>query len=362
MIQTKLTNRPALFPKQRQLRLLSSLTVCVSLVLGSQGAAEDPKIAAALKLATSFLLSQSKPKGEFGQQFSTAMTSLSILALAACGHQPAEPTPEGQAMRKGLDFILLPKNQTQEGYFGKADSSRMYGHGITTLILAEMAGMGADDQQDALIREKLKLAIALILRAQSVHKDPGYAGGWHYEPDMPSADMSITCWQVMALRAAQNAGMEVPREAIDKAVAYIKSKYQRVPDRKGRDQQDVGGFGYSMRGFGISTTAEGLLAMQVCGRYEDPQTIAASNHLLTGDVRTPPHFFYTQYYYAQGMYQRGGKYAEASKQIVPEVLLPKQKGDGSFEGQDEGGGKVYTASMSVLALAVTNHFLPIYQR
>ena len=63
-----------------------------------------------------------------------------------------------------------------------------------------------------------------------------------------------------------------------------------------------------------------------------------------------------------GVYQRGGKFAEASERIVPEILIPKQKPDGSFEGQDEGGGKVYTASMAVLALAVKNHFLPIYQR
>ena len=360
MNRTTLPQQPARVLKHSRRSLWLSLAAGLS--LATQVRAEDPQIDAALKLATSFLLSQTMPKGDFGQKFPTAMTSLSILALAACGHQPTEPTPEGQAMRKGLDFILLPQNQTEEGYFGKGDSSRMYGHGITTLMLAEMVGMAADDLQDARIREKLKLAIDLILRAQNVPKKPSSAGGWHYQPDMPTADMSISCWQVMALRAAQNAGLEVPHQAIDNAVTFIKSKYQRVPDRKGRDQKDVGGFGYSTRGFGISTTAEGLLAMQVCGQYDDYQTIAASNHLLTGDVKTPPHLFYTQYYYAQAMYQRGGKYAEASKRIVPQVLLPKQHADGSFQGQDEGGGKVYTASMAILALAVKNHFLHIYQR
>ena len=46
-------------------------------------------------------------------------------------------------MKHALDYVLLPENQDATGYFGKADGSRMYGHGITTLMLAEMLGMGS---------------------------------------------------------------------------------------------------------------------------------------------------------------------------------------------------------------------------
>ena len=342
---------------------LCTLTLSLSLVTTTapaRAAESNPKVDASLKSATGFILSQVKPNGEFGQQYPVTMTSLSILSLAACGHQPTDPSPEGQAMRKGLDFVLLAENQTKDGYFGKApnDGGRMYAHGIITLMLAEMVGMGVDDKQDALIRERLKLGIKLILRAQAMRKDPLNTGGWHYEPDMATADMSVTCWQVMALRAAQNAGLDVPKEAIDKAVDYIKRLYMAVPN----SNPPAGGFGYSAPAATTSTTAEGLLAIQVCGRYEDKETVSAGNHLLKEDINKASHLFYTLYYYAQGMYQRGGKFAEASKRIVPEILIPKQKPDGSFEGQDEGGGKVYTASMAVLALAVKNHFLPIYQR
>ena len=340
--------------------LARPLALCLTLALGTSSLHADPKIDSSLKSSTAFLLSQQQPKGMFGAQFPMAMTSLSVLALAACGHQPADPSPEGQAMRKGLDFILLPENQTKEGYFGKVDNSRMYGHGITTLMLAEMLGMGVDDKQDAAIREKCQLGIELILRAQAMRKDPISTGGWLYEPDSAGADISVTCWQTMALRAAQNAGMEVPREAIEKVVGYMKRMYMPVPGQTGPNA--TGGFGYSAPGTGVSTTAEGLLAMQVCGQYDAKETIAAGNHLLTQDLKAAPHFFYTMYYYAQGMYQRGGKCAEQSKRVIPEVLLPKQQPDGSYLGEDEGGGKVYTASLSMLALAVKNHFLPIYQR
>ena len=55
----------------------------------------------------------------------TAMTSLSILALGSLGHQPADPTPEGLAMKKALAYILLPASQEADGYFGKTDGSRI---------------------------------------------------------------------------------------------------------------------------------------------------------------------------------------------------------------------------------------------
>ena len=356
-----------LIPKPRarvrrpcRMPVAGSLALSLALVFGAGRAQADPKIEAALKSASRFLLAQQLPKGNVGQPYPIAMTSLSVLALAACGHLPVDPTPEGQAMRKAIDFILLPENQTKDGYFGKVDNSRMYGHGITTLMLAEMLGMGIDDKQDAAIRDKCKLGIELILRAQATRKAPIHAGGWLYEPDSPGSDMSVTCWQTMALRAAQNAGMEVPREAIDKTIDYMKRMYQAVPGAPGTPT--AGGFGYASPGTGISTTAEGLLAMQVCGQYDASETIAAGNHLLTQDYNKAPHFYYTMYYYAQGMYQRGGKFAESSKRIVPEILLPRQQPDGSYQGDDNGAGKVYCTSLAILALAVQNHFLPIYQR
>ncbi len=73
-------------------------------------------------------------------------------------------------MRKALGYVLRPEAQQPDGYFGELDGSRMYGHGITTLMLSEILGMGADAAQDKLIREKCRLAIDLILRSQKVAK------------------------------------------------------------------------------------------------------------------------------------------------------------------------------------------------
>ena len=278
----------------------------------SQDQVGDERVNDAFKRASQFLMSCQEPTtGAIHNRLrnETAMTSLALLAFAAMGHQPADPTPEGQAMKRALDFVLRAENQDATGYFGKSDGSRMYGHGITTLMLAEMLGMGTNTQQDTIIRERCRKAIDLILRAQRVQKNDANRGGWRYTPDATDSDMSITCWQTMALRAARNAGMDVPKESIDLAVRYIKGLYDSGDRRRG-----IGGFGYSGRGNEASTTAEGLLALQVCGDYDSEEVKGASDRLLKTGLRPGDRwFYYTSYYYAQGMYQRGEKHAAEAR-------------------------------------------------
>lgn len=327
--------------------------------------AQDPqkqRVDTALKKATDFLIAQQLDSGaivEKGIRPDVTMTSLAVLALGSMGHQPSDPTPAGKAMKKALGFVLQPANQESDGYFGKADASKMYGHGITSLMLAEMLGMGGDEAQDKLIRERCRKAIDLILRAQRLPKNEHNRGGWRYTPDAADSDMSVTCWQVMALRAARNAGMDVPKESIDLAVRYIKSLYSG--DRPGR-----AGFGYAGKGSEISTTAEGLLALQVCGDYDSEEVKGASERLLQKGLSAGDKwFYYTAYYMAQGMYQRGEKFSTEGRRMIADAVLPLQRAEGSWEaesGEERQGGKVYSTSLAVLSLAVKNHFLPIYQR
>src|SRR3989442_6750 len=90
-----------------------------------------------------------------------------------------------------ISFLLASVN----AYYGEKDGSRMYGHGIITLMLSEMIGMGVDADMDKLIRQRLQKAVDLILRSQRVQKDQRNKGGWRYTPDSDSADLSVTIWQ-----------------------------------------------------------------------------------------------------------------------------------------------------------------------
>ncbi|MEX0775548.1 MAG: prenyltransferase/squalene oxidase repeat-containing protein [Phycisphaeraceae bacterium] len=296
----------------------------------------------------------------------TAMTSLAIMAMAGLGHQPTDDTPHGRAMKTALEFVLRDDRQTADGYFGKADGSRMYGHGITTLMLAEMLGMGIDDKQDLIIRKRLQLAIDLILKSQKHKKAIQNKGGWRYEPGSNDSDLSVTVWQVMALRAAYNNGLDVPTSAVDEAVAYVRRCYDSPRNAQGQPANLLSAFAYIPgRNTEFSTAGEGLLAMQVCGQYEALEVKGAADWLLRNPApESHSWFYYGTYYYAQGMYQRGGDHADAAAKRVPQVLLPKQKSDGGWDTSHDGsrGGRVYSTSLALLSLAVKHHFLPIYQR
>ena len=143
-----------------------------------------------------------------------------IMAMAAVGHQPSDATPEGVAMTRALRYLLGEGRQDKSGYFGAADGSRMYGHGIVTLMLTEMLGMGVDAEMDKQLHDACQKAIDLIVRSQRIKKGSNARGGWRYTPDAGDSDLSVSVWQVMALRSAKNDGLDVASATIDDAIGY----------------------------------------------------------------------------------------------------------------------------------------------
>ncbi|MEM0925798.1 MAG: hypothetical protein AAGJ83_07155 [Planctomycetota bacterium] len=320
----------------------------------------------ACERAIEFLIRNQREKGSITDRgHELALTSLAVMALASVGVEPAERTAKGRAMKSALDFVLQEDNQTKAGYYGNRDGSRMYGHGIVTLMLTEMLGMGATEEQNKLIHERLTTAIQLILSSQAIRKSSQLQGGWRYTPGTDSSDLSVSIWQLMALRSAKNDGMDVPLSAIDSAVNYLRASFT---GRKRRNGVTPGGFVYQpgQASPTFAMTAAGLLAMQVCGRYEADEVSAAADWLLAHPPRVNERYlFYGLYYYAQGMHQFGGKHAEESRRIVAATLLPNQRGDGSWMapgGEERNVGLVYSTALAVLSLSVRFHYLPIYQR
>jgi hypothetical protein len=329
----------------------------------------------AVERGIAFLMTQQDPKSGainnpgFGDRLAVTNSALSIMAFASVGYTPRDPTPQGRVMARALAFVLHEDNQLASGpaagFMGTKDTGRMYGHGIITLMMAEMLGMGEDEAQDRAIRDRLAKAIDLIVRSQMVPKSsPVYIGGWRYEPSSNDSDTSVTVWQVMALRAAHNAGMTVPQETIAKAVKYLKNSYFSTRDKDNNPTNLRSAFGYQPGGGPtFSTATEGLLALQVCGEYNAPEVVGAGNFLLNQRLEGQ-WFYYGTYYYAQGMYQRGGQCAEEAAVQVPKALLPRQDAEGAWPANsgEQQGGRVLCTDLAILSLSVKYHYLPIYQR
>ena len=139
----------------------------------------------------------------------------------AGGHQPGRGR-YGYVVSRAADYVVSRGglNPGYPGYLNNSDNtptSSMYQHGFGALFLAEVYGMLPDADKQKRLRNMLEKAIGLTRNAQNIE------GGWRYTPTPNQADVSVTVAQLMALRAAKNAGVTVPKSVIDKCVAYIKA-------------------------------------------------------------------------------------------------------------------------------------------
>lgn len=282
-----------------------------------------------------------------------AITSLAIMAFLSAGNVPGEGK-HGEVVKKGIEWVL--KQQLPNGLIASEAHHEMYHHGICTLMLAEVAGMtGGKLAED--VRQRLEKAVQIILKGQrTVGVDKG---GWRYRVEGADSDISVTGWQLMALRAAKNLGCDVPPEAIERAVEYVK----RCQD------PNSGGFRYMVRaGVTVPCTGTSILGLELCGKDEhrSPEVLKAGGYLLRNLPRFgEPHFSYSIYYCTQATFQLGGNYWEAYRPRMQDSLLRNQNANGSWygrPGEDQAYGPNYCTSMAVLALTVEYRFLPIYQR
>lgn len=310
--------------------------------------------------ALAYLKTAQKPSGAwtFGDgREATSITSLAVMAYLACGHVPGGPGPYRETVERGILYVV--SHQRPNGLLvSNTINGPMYCHGISTLMLAEVAGMTAGPDLSSEVRQALSKAVDVILRAQAVHKNENNAGGWRYQPDSRDSDLSVSGWQVMALRAAKDAGCTVPSEAIDKALAYIR-----------RCASKDGGFGYQPGGSPNNPRAgTGTLALEICGAHLSPEAVAGAEY-LTQPEHAPrwssQYFFYEVYYAPQALFQVGDTYFQAYYPKLLKILLDHQDTDGSWlsgDGNDRTAGRNYCTAMGVLALAVEYRYLPIYQR
>jgi hypothetical protein len=314
----------------------------------AQKAEEAPVIDEATRQAIDrglrWLASRQNPDGSWSDGAypqSTAITALALQAFLAQGHLPGQGY-YGPEVSRGLDFLL--RSARADGYLVGPRGGNMYAHGLATLTLAELWGDTADER----LKPVLERAVQLILRSQ------GPEGGWRYEPRPTGADISVTILQVMALRAARNAGLYVPDQTLRRALDYIRRCY--VPAQ--------GGFTYQPRQgpTGFARTAAGLCVLFLTGEYQAAQIPKVVDYLQK-NFGGRPHYWYGHYYAAHALHQVGGRAWRDWYARLRQELLPQQGADGSwFRLTEDGCGPVYQTSIAIIVLSIPSHYLPIFQR
>jgi len=349
--------------------------------------AEWRQVDASVDRALAWLASEQQSDGSFPtlEAGQPAVTSLCVMAFIAHGHMPGAGT-YGPNLERATDYVLECQKENGLVAIVATDGPEItrqvshdmgvtaaYNHAIASLMLSELYGMSGTERA-ARIQKVVARSIRATLEMQRWPKDRSEdRGGWRYVDDFDDndSDLSITGWQLMFLRSSRNAGFDVPKQAIDDAVAYVRRNFSRR----------YGAFGYTIndpdpRSRGMA--GAGILALAHAGFHGAPEARRSAEWLQQYDFDTynqlvpfTQDWYHDRYHYSlfnccQAMYQLGGRHWEQFFPRAVHTLLENQQPDGSWQAEshfhDGQFGNVYTTALVVMTLGAPNQLLPVFQR
>ncbi|NTV80582.1 MAG: hypothetical protein HGA24_04075 [Candidatus Aminicenantes bacterium] len=256
----------------------------------------------------------------------------------------------------------------QGGLFGSLSGKVMYEQAIATLSVIEAFAALGETGLEPMAEE----AVGLIVRSQNSAQKPAtlqgptpadspYYGGWRYEPSYTDADLSVSAWQVLTLRAAVNAGFSVPERVFTDAAKYVRTL-------KGAD----GSFGYDGPadiGDSCARAGMGALALQLCGLPKDPAIAPAVRFMQAygpawnSEYPGDGYPFYYWYYGTRVMYLVGGEDWRVWKDYMCRFLVDNQGEKGGWGGgqaEENEALVTYRAAIGALILEFCCGHVPIY--
>jgi hypothetical protein len=280
-------------------------------------------------------------------RFEPAATGLSLLAFLGAGYTHQQGKHQ-QTVRKGIYFLLQILEETpQGGSFLYACDRGMYNHGIAAFAICEAYQLSGDRD----LKRPAQMAIDFIVSSQN------YRGGWGYLPKQPG-DLTLSGWQIMALKSGVAAGLEVPPATILRIDPFLDSQ-----------QSESGVFyGYGKPGRSSTCTSIGLLIRLFRGMpHTDARILGGADFLRklgrsNGDA-------YFNYYATLFLFHVGQPFWQDWNEKIREHLIGTQSTEGHESGSwyfenayGKEGGRLYTTAMCAMTLEVYYRFSPIYQQ
>jgi len=275
----------------------------------------------------------------------TGSTGVVLMAFLGAGYTHREG-PYQETVRRGLYYLSQRALLTPEG--ADLQEGTMYGQGLATIAICEAYAMTRDPQ----LRELARQAVRFVNRAQDKR-----GGGWRYNPGQPG-DTTVTGWQLMALKSAQLAGLEVPSPTVLLVEKFLDSV-----------QSDGGAqYGYLTPEPRRSTTAIGLLCRMYTGWSRENPALqrGVANLARWGPSDTD---LYYDYYATQVMRHWGTSDWDRWNRKMRDHLVATQAtrgheaGSWFFAGNTiESGGRLLNTALAVMILEVYYRYLPLYQQ
>ena len=291
----------------------------------------------------------------------TGATGMALLAFLGGGHTHQKGDYQ-RNVKRAVDFLIKAGKPSATGLDlrGKvAANEAMYVQGICTIALCECAAMTKDSR----IKKAAEGALDFIVKAQNPND-----GGWRYAPGQPG-DLSVSGWEIMALKSGYNAKLKFPAQAFKNAEKFLnlvqdeggaQYKYVPGPNEPGADKPPPS----------PTMTAVGLLCRMYLGWDHKNKKLAQGVGYLD-KVKPQSNNMYFNYYATQVMHHWGGEEWTRWNEVMRDHLIRTQHPlkDGHLAGSWDiadphggGGGRLYMTCLSIMTLEVYYRHLPMYSR
>ncbi len=283
----------------------------------------------------------------------SSATALAMLCFMGYGAKHTEPGPYQETLDRALAW-LLKQSKAEGDLRGDGD---LYDQAIVTLALAEAFNLTKDPR----LQEPVRKGVSFIVMAQNKQ-----TGGWRYRPwsrdPQEKGDLSVTGWQIMALKSAALAGVEVPADTFAGAGRFIESL--------GRGRQG-GLYGYRAADPEPkpTMTAQALFSRLLLGQGTgDARTAETLVYLREQLPSLRDVNYYYWYYGCLALYQHQGAIWEEWNARMRPIFLKAQRRDGQLAGswdaegdRKESYGRFVTTALATLSLEVYYRYLPLYK-
>ena len=231
-------------------------------------------------------------------------TAMGLLPFLAAGQTHLSKGPYKEHIRKGIDWLI--RHQQPDGNLAKGAQQMMYSHGLATIALSEAYGLSGDRQ----VGQAAQGAVNFILDAQNAAD-----GGWRYNPKDPG-DTSVVGWQLMALKSAHMAGLNVGGSVFSGTSKWLDS----VAVHDGTEYAYQPGQGPSH-----TMTSVGLLCRQYLGAKRDNPMLTGGMSYLMNHLPDEgfPNIYYW-YYATQVMHNMSGYEWDTWNRKMRELLVRTQ--------------------------------------
>lgn len=287
------------------------------------------------------------------------VTGLALLAFLADANTMTRGLYK-ENVRRGVKW-LLDEQDRESGLVGDSiGHAYLYDHAIASLALCEVAFLDSS----TIVRMRAQKALNLISRARAPY------GVWRYEvPPSGEGDTSVTGWMLFALKAGEEAGLKIDREAYAASLEWFDAMTDPGTGRVGYVEQ--GSPSSRVPGMndkyptekGEAMTAVALLCRFFLDQEPDQTPVMEAHADLL--LRTLPEWdpegfgcdMYYWYYGSYAMYQMGGRYWKAWRKALEPAVIDSQRMDGAAAGSWDpvgpwgySGGRVYSTATMVLTL------------